>query len=82
MKREGGRKRGEGRWRGGEVKMGRMIEVLICCVGIFRPLEKLGEVRAFVSATLADQSHVFSLSLMGRPILDDSVTLAAFGLVS
>lgn len=58
-----------------------MYNIMNTVLGIFRPLEKLRDVRAFVSAALANQLHVFSLSCVGKVFNDENISLAAFGLV-
>ena len=51
-------------------------------IGVFRPMEKIVDVRTFISEALIHQSHVFSLSALGKPVLDEEETLASTGLVN
>ena len=50
--------------------------------GVFRPMEKIVEVRTFISEALVHQTHVFSLSALGKPVMDEEATLASAGLVN
>ena len=49
---------------------------------MFRPLEKLLDVRHVVCGVLTDPSLIFSLSAFGKHLKDDSETLAHLQLVS
>ena len=51
-------------------------------IGVFRPMEKIVDVRTFISEALIQQSHVFSLSALGKPVLDEEETLASAELVN
>ena len=51
-------------------------------IGVFRPMEKIVDVRTFISEALIHQSHVFSLSALGKAVLDEEETLASAGLVN
>lgn len=44
-------------------------------------MEKLSEVRLFVSGALMDPSLVYTLSAFGKPLDDSTATLAVLGLV-
>ena len=45
-------------------------------------MEKLRDVRAFVSECLVCQTHVFFFSVLGKVYTDDDMSLALLGLVS
>jgi len=49
--------------------------------GIFRPLEKLSDVRSFLSEVLEDQTKTFSFSMLGKTFSDEQLTLAALNMV-
>ncbi|XP_064388211.1 UBX domain-containing protein 6-like isoform X2 [Halichondria panicea] len=49
--------------------------------GVFRPMERVGELRTLISSALLHQDHTYSLSAIGKPLTDDMATLAAAGLV-
>lgn len=49
--------------------------------GVFRPLEKLSEVRLFISGALVDPSLTYTLSALGKPLQDSTASLALLGLV-
>ncbi len=44
-------------------------------------MERVGELRTLISSALLHQDHTYSLSAMGKPLTDETVTLAAAGLV-
>jgi len=50
--------------------------------GIFRPSEKLSEIRSLLSQHLVHQDHTYNLSTVGKPLPDDTGTFASAGLVS
>ena len=50
------------------------------CSGQWR--KYIVDVRTFISEAMIHQSHVFSLSALEKPVLDEEETLASAGLVS
>ena len=62
-----------------------------CCIpfhhptvnaGVFRPLERVSDVRAFVLEALSSEAFPFNLLSPGRTLEDDNATLAELALVS
>ena len=51
-------------------------------LGIFQPVDQLSAVRQFISSSVTQQQHTFSLFALGKPLKDDSASLARLNLVS
>ena len=48
---------------------------------MFRPLERVSDVRAFVLGALSSEAFPFNLLSLGKTLEDDNATLAELGLV-
>ena len=49
--------------------------------GVFRPLERVSDVRAFILGALSTEAFPFNLLSLGKTLEDDNATLAELGLV-
>ena len=60
-----------------------LLEGFLCVSpGVFRPPDKLADVRIFISEVLSNPASLFSLSAFGKQITDEQATLVKLGLVS
>ncbi len=57
------------------------VQLFHLFLGIFRPLEKLSDVRTFISEALADQTNTFCFSVLGKSFEKEDVTLATLNMV-
>lgn len=57
------------------------LSTLVCFKGVFRPFEKLADVRMFVADALVNPHSIFSLASVGKVLEDDSANLIQLDMV-